>query len=362
MGIGVTGRVGHGEKKRVAVSIWVLYGWWFQICRLDQCTGDCPAWHCPPDSSIEDPILEVWGKQWLSHSFVVTPADKSDLFVANIRMPQQVQKALQSFSGIGGIYVDPKEENVKMPSSAYQVLWMPRSSHRDLVHIKQVTPGVVGLARLGLKQGIRCEIAQAEAVHAAIRPGSSYLPQGRKLQFLIGPMPFGTLKSSVAQVLEMLPWAARPIQPVATADHVQGLMWRVPAVDAPPVTVIHTTEDHEDRRARQVLCSKAVSSRSIPEHFKCPMRKTKPQQVKLGNTTMSCKDPLGWCFGASRILTKHIVPFNESSNQSFFEGIWWWRWGSNHFWSSGCIKIHHNSIFCVLLIIRLDFWERTQFV
>ena len=55
--------------------------------------------------------------------------------------------------------------------------------------------------------------------------------------------------------------------------------------------------------------------------LKSPMRKTKPQQVKLGNITMSCEDPLGWSFGALRILTKHIVPFNESSNQSFFGGF-----------------------------------------
>ena len=213
-----------------------------QVCRDDQCVGECPAWHCPKDSSLEDPILEVWGKQWLSHAFVATTAEQADAFVVHVRMPSQVQSAIQSASGVAGIYLEPKEVDGKQPSSSYQVFWLPKASFRDLVHMKQVTPGIVGIARLGLKFGVRCEIGNAEAVHAAIRPGSSYLPQGKKLHFLIGPMPFGTLKSSVAQILEMLNWAARPMHPIAAAAHVNGVMWKLQAVDPPPQLVIQT--DH----------------------------------------------------------------------------------------------------------------------
>ncbi len=71
-----------------------------------------------------------------------------------------------------------------------------------------------------------------------VKPGSAFLPQGRKRFFLVGPVPFGTLKNSISDALQTINWVARPVSPVAAAPHVQGVMWKVQAVDMPPKTVL----------------------------------------------------------------------------------------------------------------------------
>ena len=83
-------------------------------------------------------------------------------------------------------------------------------------------------------------MADAARVHEAVRPGIPYLPPGRKEFYIVGPVPFGTLKSSLAQVFQSIQWRARPVQPTPAASHIAGLMWKVQAVEEPPVSVIPT--------------------------------------------------------------------------------------------------------------------------
>ena len=213
-----------------------------QACQAHGCDGDCPAWHPGDDTSLTDPILELWGKQWISHTFVQTAPDKSDAFTVHVRVPIELQLALQASSGNAGIFIEPKEVDGKSPATEYQVFWMPRATLRELLHVKQTTEGIIGLARLGTKLRLRCHVSKAEEVHSALRPTGSYLPQGRKLNFLLGPLPFGTLKSNVVKIVEAIGWAARPLQPITAAAHVAGVMWRVQAVESPPQTIISTDQ------------------------------------------------------------------------------------------------------------------------
>ena len=213
-----------------------------QACTIDQCDQQCGAWHPTHDCDIRHPILELWGKQFISHGFSVQPAEKADTFTVHMRLPLSMQDALQQFSGNHGAYVEPKEVDGKLPSGQYQVFWLPRSTHRELVHLRQTVQGICGLARLGTKQGIRCHVNQAEEVHNAIRPDGAYLPQGRKITFLIGPFPYGTLKTSVGQILTHLGWAARPLHPIAASSHVSGVMWKLQAVDLPPQSIVQSDQ------------------------------------------------------------------------------------------------------------------------
>ena len=213
-----------------------------QACTLSQCDGNCGAWHPSSQCDLPNPILELWGKQWISHGFSMTPADKADTFTVHMRLPVCLQAILQSFSGHHGIYVEPKEIDGKQPSGDYQVFWMPKSTYRELVHLRQTVEGICGLARLGAKHGVRCHISKAEGVHAAIRPEGSYLPQGKKVHYLIGPLPYGTLKTSVGQILDMLGWAARPLHPIAAASHISGVMWKLQAVDMPPQPIVQSDQ------------------------------------------------------------------------------------------------------------------------
>jgi len=79
--------------------------------------------------------------------------------------------------------------------------WTPRADLRQLIMQRQTLPEVCGVARLGTKLGLRCRVEFAAALSAKIRPEQVFLPQGDKLTFLVGPMPYGTLKSSLTKAM-----------------------------------------------------------------------------------------------------------------------------------------------------------------
>ena len=224
-----------------------------QACGDDDCQGSCEGWHSSEKCQIDDPILELWGKQYIRLNFQPANPQEADVFQVMMRLPQCLQVQIQTYSGRSGIYLEPRGINGKQPSELFQVVWVPKASFDELRMLKQTTAGVLGLARLGTKFGLRCAVERASEVHAVVKPGSAYLPQGRKLQYLIGPVPFGTIKASISKMIDSIQWQARPIQPVPAAAHVQGIMWKVQAINPPEQTLIHTA--HGD-----VLISKLVEN------------------------------------------------------------------------------------------------------
>lgn len=102
---------------------------------------------------------------------------------------------------------------------------------------RQTIAEVCGLARMGTKLGLRCRSSDAAKVFAMLKPGQTYLPQGKKQTYVCGPFPFGTLRGSVSAALAEGGWVARVFQPVAAKSHVQGLMYKVHAVTEPPARV-----------------------------------------------------------------------------------------------------------------------------
>lgn len=81
---------------------------------------------------------------------------------------------------------------------------MGRSSMQDLVIGKQSISGITGLARMNGRYGFRCHVDHVAEVYAMVKPNSAFLPQGRKDNYLMGPAPFGTIKTSIEKVLKEL--------------------------------------------------------------------------------------------------------------------------------------------------------------
>ena len=212
-----------------------------QKCPNDDCDQHCEHWHDTETTKVDDPILELWNKQYLKMNFEVSKPEDADLYAVHVRLPHCVQNQVQTYSGIGGVFLEPKGENGRSPSSAYQVIWLPKSTFQDVQVLRQTISGVVGIARLGSRYGLRCLVANASAVHSAVKPGVSFLPPGRKQQFLVGPVPYGTLKNSLCEMFDAIQWKARPISASSAASHIEGLMWRVQSVEDPPVTSIHAS-------------------------------------------------------------------------------------------------------------------------
>ena len=210
-------------------------------CIDPECDGSCENWHVNPTFQIAEPILEVWGRQWLSLQFVPIEASKADTYMVHIRYPSCLQHQLQGYSGENGIYLEPKGLDGRTPSDAFTVCWLPRACHSDVTLLKQTVQHVVGVARMGLKYGVRCQACHAEQVHMEVKPTSSFLPPGKKQVFLIGPMPYGTVKSSIVAAVEGIGWKARPIQPTATTVGAEGVMWKIQSVQPPPKSIISTS-------------------------------------------------------------------------------------------------------------------------
>ena len=54
---------------------------------------------------------------------------------------------------------------------------------------------------LVISLGVRCKASFAEQVHGCIKPGGSFLPPGKKSLYLLGPLPFGTVRDSLIELL-----------------------------------------------------------------------------------------------------------------------------------------------------------------
>ena len=207
-------------------------------CGDTECDGSCESWHPNVNYKIEEPVLEVWGRQWLTLQFATVEPSKAEVFMVHVRLPSCLQVQLQSYSGDQGIYLEPKGVDGRSPSEAFQVCWLPRATRPEITILKQTLQHVVGIARMGSKYGVRCQTCHAETVHQEVKPTSSFLPAGKKQFYLIGPMPYGTLKSSIVAAVEGIGWQARPMQPVATSSGEDGVMWKIQSVQPPPKTVI----------------------------------------------------------------------------------------------------------------------------
>lgn len=208
-------------------------------CDDPDCEGFCECWH-GGDSKLESPLMEVWGKQWLSLSFSYSSPQQAELWTAHLRVPAILAVRLQTYSGVSGVFLEPKHVDGRQASDAFQVFWMPRLSFQETLHIKQTTRHVIGLARQGSKYGLRCQAIHAEEVHSLLKPGGSFLPPGKKLTYMLGPLPYGTIRASLVELLASISWVARPVQPITASSHVEGVMWKVQSVTPPPVSLVST--------------------------------------------------------------------------------------------------------------------------
>ena len=279
-----------------------------QVCSDEECPG-CEAWHRTDQFPVDSPILEVWGRQWMKQTFAFCSPEEAEVYAVHLRLPETLQISVQEFSGTQGVFAEPKTVCGRKPSTVFQVIWTPRTSLSQLVMQRQTLPEVCGVARLGAKLGLRCRVEHAAALSAKIRPEQVFLPAGDRMTFLVGPMPYGTLRSSLTKTLGDFGWTVRPLQPVSTGTQVQGLMFRVQAIAEPPKKVLRMS--HEDvvvTRETEVAqvapalpsvvashntVSKASSDQMVDElQIHDPWAKPGPRTQKLAPQTVHLHNPL----------------------------------------------------------------------
>ena len=211
--------------------------------KLKRCSEQdchCDGWHNKEKLEVRDPILDVWRRQFLRNGFRPCAADKADMFSVCIRIPKALLDPLLNASGTAGAYCEPRTADGTEILQDYTVVWTPKHTLRDMLHLMQTNPGVSGLTRLGERRGLRVHSSQAKAIHQLVRPDAVYLPNGPRSVYTVGPMPYGVDRQAVVKILSQAGWECRPLQP-STPSPGRGVMWLVQSTEEPPLSIIPTS-------------------------------------------------------------------------------------------------------------------------
>ena len=224
-------------------------------CVEPNCT--CDAWHNTEGLPVQDVLLDVWRRQFLRNGFKPEKAPDADIFSVCLRIPMCLLTKVLTLSGNQGVYVEPRTPDGREVLTDFVVIWTPKLSTRELQHLRQTNPAVTGLARVGERKGLRVPAAQAQAVHAVVRPDTLYLPVGPRKTFLVGPFPYGCDRQAISRAMKKTGWEVKPLQP-STPVHGKGNVWLIQAVDDPPASVILTSHG-------EVIISKHRDVETVPK-------------------------------------------------------------------------------------------------
>lgn len=161
------------------------------------------------------------------------------MFSVCIRVPECIRDRVLSFSGVAGIYVEPRRLDAREVDTSFEMVWVPRADRSLVMHLKQTNPAATSIARSDERWGLRSLAAQAQSLHASIRPDAVYLSQRPRLKFTIGPMPYGTDRRSLSKALKSFGWDVKPIQPTGAVDGGRGNVWMVHSTEQPPNNIIN---------------------------------------------------------------------------------------------------------------------------
>ena len=198
---------------------------------------DCPAFHGVSSGDAPEPILEVFGRQYLTLNLRPSSPESAQLFNAVLRVPRQLEEAIQGSSGVKGIYFEPRGDTLQEVSTRFSVIWLPRTDLQQAVVLKQSNKAALGICRIGDRYGLRCHSSAAEDLHRVLKPDRPYIAPATMTRYHVGPWPAGTQRSVVCKTLAAFGWTALASQPVAGAGP-GGPWWQVQAGIPPPAEVI----------------------------------------------------------------------------------------------------------------------------
>ena len=188
-------------------------------------------------------VIDVWDRQFLGKNFKKVKAAEADIFLVTIRIEQTQASTILNMSGNSGIFVEPRDDSGRHPSDIYRVIWLPKKTYSDMIVVKQTTNVPCWIVRSGDRYGLRVEMTHVKEVHNSLRPEIDYL-DGDLKTYRLGPLPFGTTKSSLSKVFKQWGWSARPGQPLTQSRDHSGIFWSCQANSSPTHWIF--TMEHGD--------------------------------------------------------------------------------------------------------------------
>ena len=201
------------------------------LCHGQNCGTDCANVHAAIDQPLDTVVLEVWGRAFSALVGGKRSAEQSEIFTVCFRVPnlaiEQIARVI-----IPGVYVDPRQADIQKPHDNYEVIWLQKATADEAMHQCKTNPFALALARTRNRYGIRVLKVHAEKAWTLAKPGMDYHPVKIGLIYEVLPIPHGTQRKAIVQMLSDWGWCAKPLQP--SRGTAQYMIWKVGAEDPPP--------------------------------------------------------------------------------------------------------------------------------
>ena len=263
------------------------------LCRGLRCGGTCEKFHPPVDTDIDSVILDLWSRSWQSIRGKKCSPKESDQFQVLLRVPKFCVNQLQGLSGSNGLYIEPRRDDGRGPAEDSMMIWLQSGTLEDALHKSRTVERVLAIGRFGLKYGIRVLHKDAESTHAKLNPEEPFHDFQVQLIHELRPLPHGTQKAGVIQLLKKWQWKARPLQP--HHSDTQGMGWLVGSADPPPAQLLHAS--HGDvtvvlhkKVSAQPVGPKVLTTLKTRSHMK---QMTQPEVTSTATGSSSTGAPPG---------------------------------------------------------------------
>ena len=226
-----------------------------QLCRATGCGEGCKRFHCPVDESVEQLVLDLWGRAYHTIEGRFSKPEQAAFWSALLRVPYFAHKVLQELSGTCGAFFEPRCDSGREPDSSYQVVWLSDMSAADVSCKFRTCPNAVALVPVQSKYGIRFAATHAEEGFRHLKPTEVYVPVVVQKIWQVMPLPYGTQKWKLQTCLSQLPWQVKVLQQISSSA--AGAVWEVGASTEPPCKLFQLdSQDVMITFAREAVKSK----------------------------------------------------------------------------------------------------------
>ena len=168
-------------------------------CRQDP---SCPRFHPAVEESVEQLFLDLWGRQYQKLGGGRDSPGHAQVYQVFVRVPSSAMAHFQRLSLPPGVYCEPRSPNRVGTHPGFAVVWLPNADADKALHAMRICDRALSIARLGHRFGIRVKESDEQQTHEALQPGHQFLKVKVAAKYRLHPLPFGTQRSSLIQMLQ----------------------------------------------------------------------------------------------------------------------------------------------------------------
>eukprot|EP00438_Fugacium_kawagutii_P015361 Skav226111 [mRNA] locus=scaffold702:154023:158627:- [translate_table: standard] len=208
-------------------------------CKHPGCS--CEAWHRGPSQDPLDqtePIMDLWNRDFLNLSFRKVKATEAQMFVCQMRVREDRFQVLLQQIGQEGVFVEPRTPDGRTQNPDWQTIWLPKHDLPAANVASAKCQHVNFVIRVNRRYGLKVQTKDASVVHQMFRSDTPFLGEGETSIFQLGPLPWGTTRTSLQQLFTSWEWKAVPLQPIGRSACNRGLLWAAKAAGPPAASVL----------------------------------------------------------------------------------------------------------------------------